>query len=270
MQKNRASSYGLAPQQETASFADGKPEHESMVAIAGDDDNGPEQRGDDEEHRLLPTDLNASMDAASDATEERLSWQPSPDGAISSPGGGSATENSVPETTTNVDDDLRRSFASLPATPEASLLSENPQLSLSPDGRASKLVHDTVSVNSASTPAALEENSFPAKTRWERAVRKAEAVAAFVRGSDSEAETHWRLSTDGEEDVVPREYAEDFHQKDAELHPSQRRVVVNIRSLSVSTSPKRRTVDEENPSEREETQTAAHLAAARQAQQSDR
>ena len=300
MQNNHAGSYGVAPQQES-----GRPEHDSMVAIPGEDvrpdrhpktekryfpfpshflilkrqvvvpqdDTGTEQHDDEEEaHRLLPTDLNASMDAASDATEERLSWQPSPGGAISTPpGGGSAAGKSAPEMTPNVDDDLQPNLSvSAPATPESSLLSENPQLSSSPDGPASNLVHDTVLVSSGSPPSALEEDSFPAKTRWERAVRKAEAVAAFVRGNDSEAETHWRLSAD-DEDVVAREYAEDFDQKDAELHPSQRRVVVNIRSLSASTSPNRRAADDEDPSEGEELQTAAeHLAETRRAQQSDR
>jgi hypothetical protein len=119
-----------------------------------------------------------------------------------------------------------------------------------------------LSTGSGSPPALVEKGLFSAKARWERAVRKAEAVAAFVSQSDGDDETHWQLSSDGD-DLVPRDYAEAHDDTDADLHPSQRRVVVSIRSRSL--------VDEENPeSERDEPQSAANLVDARHARPSDR
>ena len=72
------------------------------------------------------------------------------------------------------------------------------------------------------------------------------------------------------DDVVPRDYAETLDDTVPDLHPSQRRVIVRIRTRSEGLKETKH--DEENPeSERDAPQSEAHLAdSGRHARASDR
>ncbi len=262
LQKSDTGSYGLAPQHDNSSSGyEPSQLHDDVLETPAEDDIETTQQG--EQNRLLVT-LDYSMDQTSDTSENQLSSQPVPHATVSTPSASTcAAGKPVLDATLTGDGDLRSSTPSVstprrPVPPFENLQGDStPNPALRDDTAEQEL-----STGSVSPPALVEKGLFSAKARWERAVRKAEAVAAFVSQSDGDDETHWQLSSDGD-DLVPRDYAEAHDDTDADLHPSQRRVVVSIRSRSL--------VDEENPeSERDEPQSAANLVDARHARPSDR
>ena len=280
LQNSVTGSYGLvatAPQQDTSSSGCETSQLHDTVSEMDDDET--EQHG--EQNRLLMA-LDESMDQTSATTEFQFSPQPSPPRGGGStpppPTSASTIGNLGSETTSTDNDDLRSCTPSvlMPGTPGVPPHDENLQGGSSPSGLAPKPAHRDDSTEqqawarNGSLPAIVEKGKFAAKARWERAVRKAEAVAAFVQGDDGcEGETHWQLSPDGD-DVVPRDYAETLDDTVPDLHPSQRRVIVSIRTRSEGLKETKH--DEENPeSERDAPQSEAHLAdSGRHARASDR
>lgn len=233
-------------------------------------DTGAEQN--EEQDRLIEEmTLSSSVEITSDGQ------QTSTQGAdVSSTAGvvanGNATLRRMPATGK---DELQRKVS-----PVQPLLDESAQLTLSAAVNAPVTpkidVHrDNITDHQSLPPTCSlslsqdqDQDAFPAKTRWERAVQKAEAIAAFGQGGDEETEQHWKLSPEGSQELVPRDYDEQCDDADADLHPSQRRRRVIIRSLSVSDN---KIVDEvDQNSESDSRHVAESVVGARQAQRNDR